>query len=283
MDIARILSFPFEDAVQRYCARDTMLYALGVGLGADPMDERELRFVYEKSLIALPTMAAVLGSPGNWRADPALGIVGPKVLHAAMEVELERPLPAEATVRARERVIAIVDKGKERGTLMVVERRIADHQNGVPLARLVSTIMLRGNGGIGRSVGEVPPSHRLPDRKPDRVVEIATLPRQALIYRLSGDYNPLHAEAALARSVGFERPILHGLCSFGIAVSSLLRDWCDYDASCVRRTGVRWTAPIFPGETLSVESWRDSKTLSFRVFVKERAIRALDHGVVALF
>jgi acyl dehydratase len=283
MDVSRILSLSFEDVVQRYCARDTMLYALGLGLGADPMDERELRFVYEKSLVALPTMAVVLGSPGNWRADPALGIVGPKVLHAAMEVELDRPLPAEATVRAREKIIAIVDKGKEKGALVVVERKIADHENGAPLGRLVSTIMLRGNGGIGVSVGEVPPPHRLPDRKPDRVVEIPTLPRQALIYRLSGDYNPLHAEPVLARSVGFERPILHGLCSFGIAVSSLLRDWCDYDASCVRRTGVRWTAPIIPGETLCVESWGDSKTLSFRVHVKERAIKALDHGVVALF
>lgn len=283
LNTQRLLAHPFRDVIHRYEKRDTMLYALGLGLGADPLDETDLRYVYERDLIALPTMAVVLGHPGDWGADPAFGIDGPRVLHAGMEVTLSRPLPPSGTVRARENVAAIVDKGRDKGALMVIERAIVDDADGQPLARLRSTAMLRGNGGGGENLGELPPTHAVPARAPDQVVDVPTLPRQALIYRLSGDYNPIHADPALARKVGFERPILHGLCSFGLAVAALVRTWCDGDARRLRRMAVRWTSPVLPGETLRIESWRDGGVMSFRAFVAGREVKALDGGVAECF
>ncbi len=283
MDTERLLSYPIPDVEQRYTERDTMLYALGLGLGADPLDEVELRYVYERDLLALPTMAVVLGQTGPWSADPLLGIDRPRVLHAAMEVQLDRPLPTAAQVRASEKVLALVDKGRDKGVLMVTERRIVDAASGQALALLRSTAMLRGNGGGGEAFGSVPRPHVMPQRPPDRASEVPTLPRQALIYRLSGDYNPLHADPGLAHSVGFERPILHGLCSFGIAVASLIRDWCGGDPRQLRRMAVRWTAPVLPGETLRIESWRDGSQLSFRADVVQRGVKVMDHGVAEFF
>ncbi len=283
MDTQRLLSYAIPDVEQRYTERDTMLYALGLGLGADPLDETELRFVYERELVALPTMAVVLGQSGPWSADPSFGIDRPRVLHAAMEVLLERPLPTAAHVRASEKVLALLDKGLEKGALMVTERRIVHAASGQALARLRSTAMLRGNGGGGEAFGSVPGAHVMPQRPPDRTRDVPTLPRQALIYRLSGDYNPLHADPALARSVGFERPILHGLCSFGIAVASLIRDWCGGDPRRLRRMAVRWTAPVLPGDTLRIESWRDGPQLSFRAFVAQREVKVMDYGVAEFF
>ncbi len=283
LDTQRLLAFPFQDVVHRYTVRDTMLYALGVGLGADPMDKQDLRYVYERDLIALPTMAVVLGRPGDWGQDPALGIDGPRVLHAGIDVELTRPLAAAATVRGREQVTAVVDKGRDKGALVVIDRRIVDDADGALLASLRSTAMMRGNGGGGEAIGSVPAAHVLPTRAPEHVVEVPTLARQALIYRLSGDYNPLHAEPALARSVGFERPILHGLATFGIAVASLVRHWCGGDARQLRRMALRWTAPVMPGETLRIESWRDGPVLSYRVFVAGRGVKVVDGGRAEFF
>jgi acyl dehydratase len=283
MDSQRLLSHPIPDVEQRYTERDTMLYALGLGLGADPLDEMELRFVYERDLLALPTLAVVLGQSGPWSADPQFGIDRPRVLHAAMDVLLDRPLPVAAHVRASERITALVDKGRDKGALMVTERRIVDAASGAPLARLRSTAMLRGDGGGGEAFGSVPSADVMPQRAPDRTRDVPTLPRQALIYRLSGDYNPLHADPALARSVGFERPILHGLCSFGIAVASLIRDWCEGDPRQLRRMAVRWTAPVLPGDTLRIESWRDGSQLSFRAHVAQREVKVMDHGVAEFF
>jgi acyl dehydratase len=283
LDAARLLAFPFEDVVQRYTERDTMLYALGLGLGADPLDGHDLRYVYEHDLIALPSMAVVLGHPGDWGAAPGLGIDGPRVLHAGMEVELSRPLAPAATVRAREQVTALVDKGRDKGALMLIERRIVDESDGQLLATLRSLAMLRGNGGGGENVGTLSTQHKVPERAPDHVVSIPTLARQALIYRLSGDYNPLHAEPAVARSVGFERPILHGLCTFGIAVAALVRHWCGGDARLLRRLALRWTAPVMPGDTLRIESWRDGAVLSYRVFVAERDEKVVDGGRAEFF
>ncbi len=282
-DPHRLLGLNFDEVVQSYTARDTMLYALGLGLGRDPLDALELRYVYEAELMALPTMAVVFGHPGPWGADPAMGIDNPRVLHAAMEVILSRPLPAAGTLRARERVVAFVDKGQVKGALMVTERHIADDASGEPLAVLRSTAMLRGNGGSGVVVGSMAAPHVMPVRAPDDTAQLATLPGQALLYRLSGDYNPLHADPALALSVGFDRPILHGLCTFGMAIASLIRTWCGGDARQLWRMAVRWTAPVMPGETLRVESWRDGQQLSFRVFVPDRGVKVIDHGVAEFF
>ncbi len=279
----RLLTHPFQDVVHRYESRDTMLYALGLGVGADPLDEIDLRYVYERDLLALPTMAVVLGRPGNWSADPAFGIDGPRLLHAGMEVMLYRPLPPHGMVRAREKVTSIVDKGRDKGALMVIERNIVDDDDGSPLARLRSTVMLRGNGGGGENVGELQATHKLPERAADKVVLVPTLASQALIYRLSGDYNPIHVDPALARQLGFERPILHGLCSFGLAIASLARTWCEGDARRLRLMAVRWTSPVLPGETLRIESWRDGGVISFRATVEGREVKAMDAGRAECF
>jgi len=282
MDTERVLAWPFQDVVQTYTVRDTLLYALSVGAGADPVDEHQLRHVYERELVALPTQAVVLCHPGPWGADPSLGIDGPRVLYAQQHTRLHRSLPAEGTVRGREQVVALVDKGREKGVLMVLERRIVDAVSGEPLATLTATVMCRGDGGSGVAVGDIAPPAALPTRAPDRCVEMPTLPSQALLYRLNGDMNPIHADPVLARKLGFERPILHGLCSYAIAGRALIDAWCGHDATRLRSLGVRFTAPIYPGETLLIESWGDGQQLWFRGLCKERGVKVLDNGTAEI-
>jgi acyl dehydratase len=282
MNIDGILDWPFEDVVQAYTMRDTLFYALSVGFGADSTDAQQLRYVYEKGLTAVPSMAVVLGHPGPWGANPAAGIDIRKVVYAEQSIELHAPLPAKATIRARERVVAIIDKGRDKGALLRTERRIVDHASGAPLATLRATLMCRGDGGSGASIGEAGLVHQVPAGEPERVVEMVTLPQSALLYRLNGDMNPLHADPEVAWAVGFERPILHGLCSYAIAVHAVLKLWCNYDASMLRSFGARFSAPVYPGETLFVETWRVDQTVSFRAWSKERGVKVLDNGFAVL-
>lgn len=279
MNVEKVLAHPFKDIVQSYDLRDTLFYALSVGAGADPVDPVEQRFVFERDLVALPTQAVVLCHPGPWGADPAFEIDGPRILYAQQDTRLHRPLPARGRLRGRERIAALVDKGAAKGLLMTMRREIVDDATGEPVATLDATAMCRGDGGSGTVFGEIAPPHVTPDRKPDRSKEMPTLPQQALLYRLNGDMNPIHADPELARKVGFDRPILHGLCSYAIAARALIGLWCEGDATQLRRVGVRFTAPLFPGETLVVESWRDGAVLSFRALSKERGVKVLDNGV----
>jgi acyl dehydratase len=205
-----LLNWHFPELEHSYAERDTMLYALGLGCGADPLDQGQLQFVYEDGLRALPSMAVVLGYPGFWISDPGTGVDWKKVLHGEQDITIFKPLPAAGTVIGRTRVTGVFDKGKEKGAVLVSERDVIDKASGDLLCRLTSTTMMRGDGGFGGSSGPLPAPHPLPDRAPDQTASIATLPQAALIYRLSGDYNPLHADPAVARSGGFDRPILHG-------------------------------------------------------------------------
>lgn len=243
MNVDRLLAWPFRDVVQTYTVRDTLLYALSVGFGGDPTDAGQLRYVYEKDLMVVPSMAVVLGHPGPYVTDPAAGIDFRKIVYGEQALELLRPLPTAATVRARERVVAILDKGRDKGTLLRTERHIVDDATGEPLAVLNATLMCRGDGGNGASHGEAGPAHAVPEGEPQRTTELATLPQAALLYRLNGDTNPLHADPELARRAGFERPILHGLCSYGLAVHALLKTWCDYDATRIASVRARFSAP----------------------------------------
>lgn len=282
MNVDRLLAWPFQDVVQTYTVRDTLLYALSVGFGSDPIDAGQLRYVFEKDLMVVPSMAVVLGHPGPYVTDPAAGIDFRKIVYGEQALELLRPLPAAATVRARERVVAILDKGRDKGTLLRTERLIVDNATGEPLAVLNATLMCRGDGGSGASHGEAGPVHAVPEGEPQRTTELATLPQAALLYRLNGDTNPLHADPELASRAGFERPILHGLCSYGLAVHALLKTWCDYDATRIASVRARFSAPVYPGETLVFESWRDGQTLSFRARSKERGVKVLDNGCALL-
>jgi len=277
-DRERLLAWQIPDVRHAYTRRDTMLYALGLGLGQDPLDPAQLRYVYDKGLQALPTMAVVLGYPGLWMADPDTGIDCARMLHGEQGLELFAPLPAAATVIGRTRVVDVIDKGVDKGAIVRTRRDVHDADSGTLLCRLTATSVLRGNGGFGGPNTPLPAPHALPQRAPDHVAECRTSPRAALIYRLSGDGNPLHADPAAARAAGFERPILHGLCTFGIAGTALLAHGCDHDASRLRAMRARFTAPVFPGETLRTEIWRDGAQLSFRTTAAERGIVALNNG-----
>ena len=279
IDPEALRQWPIAEIEHSYTARDTMLYALGLGCGADPLDESQLQFVYESRLQALPSMAVVLGYPGFWIGDPATGADWKKVLHGEQAIEIFKPLPAVATVIGQSRITGLFDKGKDKGAVLVSERDVIDKSNGDVLCRLTSTTMLRGDGGFGGPSGPLPTPHPLPDRASDQTVSIATLPQAALIYRLSGDYNPLHADPAVARSGGFEKPILHGLCTFGVVCRALLDAVCGNDPSKLRKMQVRFSAPVFPGETIVTELWKEAGgVVSFRARVRERDLVVITNG-----
>jgi acyl dehydratase len=278
IDYQKLKSRAFADVIQRYTERDTILYALGLGCGADPTDSDDLRFVYEEGLRALPSMGVVLGTPGFWLKDPGTGVDWRKVLHGEQGLVLHKPLPAAATVIGRTRVKEIIDKGEGKGALLFSERDVIDQSSGEKLCTLTSTTFLRGEGGFGGPQGPTPEPHPLPDRAPDRAVDMPTLPQAALIYRLSGDPNPLHADPKVAAAAGFPRPILHGLCTFGVAGRAVLRTCCGNDPARLKTMQLRFSAPVFPGETIRTEIWQDGNTLSFRARVAERDLVVLSNG-----
>jgi len=279
----------FPEITASYSARDTMLYALGVGYGSDPADERQLAFVYEKSLRATPTMAVVLAYPGFWIKDPASGIDWVRALHGEQSIVLHRPLPPEGTVIGRNRLTALVDKGRDKGALLVQERKIYE-TSGALLATVSHLTFLRGDGGFSETPGNgpkggdpAPPAPApTPDPHPEIVCDLPTLPQAALVYRLSGDFNPLHAEPAVARAAGFARPILHGLATYGVAGHAILRSCCDYDAARLKSLSVRFSAPVYPGETIRTEMWHSGDIVRFRARALERDIVVLSHGAAEL-
>lgn len=278
----KLMAWPFEDVRHRYTQRDTMLYALGLGLGADPMDEVELRYVYEKSLVALPTLPVVLGYPGMWLKDPATGIDAVRLVHGEQSLVIHRhPAPAGEVI-GRTRVTGIVDKGAGKGALLYTERTVTDAASGELLFTLGSTTFCRADGGFGGPSGPVKPVHELPTRAPDASVDRKTPAGLALIYRLSGDYNPLHAEPAVAKAAGFERPILHGLASYGIGGWALTQAAAGGEPSRIASIETRFSSPVYPGETIRTELWIDGKAVSFRARVVERDVVVLNNGRAVL-
>jgi len=274
IDYDELKAWPFKPIEQSYTARDTILYALGLGLGRDPLDAGHLRYTFEEAegFAALPFMAVVLGSPGFWVRDPASGIDWKRVLHGEQGMELHGPVPAAGTVLAVNRVARVIDKGADRGALLYIEREITDKATGQRIATLTSTTFARGDGGFGGPAGPLKPVHALPDRAPDAIVETPVLPQAALIYRLSGDPNPLHASPEVAAAAGFGAPILHGLCSFGIAGVAVLKTFCDNDAARLKSFGLRFSAPVYPGETITTQMWWDGDMVSFRAMVGDRMV-----------
>ena len=274
----KLLALKIPDVEQSYGPKDCMLYALGVGLGLDPTDEQELAFVYEKNLKALPTMAVVIGHPGFWAKELDTGIDWVKLVAGEQSLELYRPLAPSGTVRSRTRVVEIVDKGVGKGAIVYSQRTIEDKASGERIATLVQSTFCRGDGGFGGPPREQPPVHPIPERAPDLVCDLPTRPEMALIYRLSADPNPLHADPATAKAAGFPRPILHGLATFGVAAHAILKTVCDYDPARLTAIAGRFSAPVFPGETIRTELWRDGEVVSFRARVVERDVVALNSG-----
>jgi len=276
LNFEKLIGWRFDDRFFQYQHRDTILYALGLGLGRDPLDRQQLRFVYEHELESLPTMAVVLATPGMWIKNPETGITWQKVLHSAQGAYFHNPLPAAGEVVGTTRVSGIFDRGTEKGALMVVERVIKDAHTAKRYCTLEQTLILRADGGFNGSEDRPPETKRIPDRSPDMVIEWETTPGQAILYRLSGDWNPLHIDPDIARDAGFSRPILHGYCSYGIA-GWVLSQAAGVGPAELKGLKCRFTNPVLPGERLQFHIWnRESRSLQFRACVEDRIV--LDRG-----
>lgn len=278
IDYDRLMSLPIPDVEQSYTRRDTMLYALGLGLGQDPLDPRQLRFVYEDGLRMVPTQAVMLGYPGFWIRDLDTGIDWIKVVHGEQDLTIHRDLPVEGRVVGQSRVTSVIDKGANKGAVVVVRREVFDMATGDHLASMDAMTFCRGDGGFGGPTAPSQPPPSLPDRAPDAVISLPTLPQAALIYRLSGDYNPLHADPDVAGRAGYARPILHGLATYGVACHAVLQAVCGYDPARLRSIGARFSSPVFPGETITADIFVDGDTVAFRALVVERDVIVLQHG-----
>jgi acyl dehydratase len=282
MNLDRLVSRVFPENRAAYTRRDTMLYALSVAACANPLDARELRFVYENDLQALPSLACVLAHPGFWIKEPELETNWVMLVHAEQDFNLVNPVPAEGEIIGRYRISGVVDKGPSVGALVYMQKSLYTTE-GLLIGTVGSTYFLRGDGGCG-NWGE--PAAELPMNPTVDVsgsADVATSPTAALIYRLNGDYNPLHADPDIARRAGFEKPILHGLCTYGIACQTLVRQLCDYDAARLLSMGARFTKPVYPGETIRTEYWTSpGGYVQFRSLSVERNEVVLARGVARI-
>jgi acyl dehydratase len=272
-DPAALLAHEFPEIPQSYTARDAILYALGVGLGEDPLAPLDLNYLLETDLAVLPTMAVTLGTPGMWVREPKLGITVAKLVHAAQAATFHNALPPTANAVATARIASLADRGADKGAVVVLERTIRNADTGLPYCTLAQTLLLRADGGFGGAPPERVQAPTPPERAPDEVINFATSPRAALIYRLSGDWNPLHADPASAAKAGFARPILHGLCSYGVAGWVLLRA---FGGARLTSLALRFAGVVYPGDVLEFSIWKDGATAFFEAKVAGRTV--LDQG-----
>ena len=273
-----IKNWRFDEIRHTYTEKDTILYALGIGLGEDPLDPGQLRHVYEKDLRAYPTMGVVLGYPGFWMRDPRAGIDWVRLVHGEQRLVLHAPLPAHGTVISRNRITHVIDKGADKGALVIIERTLRD-EAGALLATQAQTTFCRGDGGFGQGDAPPPALPAAPGRAPDKQLQLRVSPRAALIYRLSADMNPLHADPGIARKAGFERPILHGLCTYGMAARAVVQAWAGGEAARLVQLDVRFSSPVFPGETLAFDMWQEDDEIRFTARSVERNVQTLNCGV----
>jgi 3-hydroxyacyl-CoA dehydrogenase/3a,7a,12a-trihydroxy-5b-cholest-24-enoyl-CoA hydratase len=288
LDVQSVIGYEFPPLSFSYTERDVALYALGVGAPADPLDQDELRFVYElsgKGFQALPTFPVLY--PGKMIDVLVSGEIGPikfnpmMLVHGEQYLEIRRPIPTAGDITCHSKVSHIYDKGS--GMVVVADTTCLD-ERGQEIAFNQSAMFIRGLGGFGGERGPSASEQNLPpDRAADFVAEQKTLPQQALIYRLSGDTNPLHADPQMAAVGNFDRPILHGLCTFGFAGRAVLKHVCGNDPARFKSIKVRFTRHVFPGETLITEIWKETDNRAiFRVKVAERGEIVLNNAAVEL-
>jgi len=263
--------------------REVMLYAYGIGMGADPMNETELAFVNEgtctpRPLKVVPTFASVAAwgsGPGDMKLNRVMVVDGER------DITFHKPMPVAANITADSSVLGVFDKGKDKGAVILHQTILRD-EAGDPLATLVASRFARGDGGFGGPSEGQPEAHKVPTRAPDKTIDIAVRPDQALVYRLCGDRNPLHSDPEFARKAGFPRPILHGMCTYGITCRGVLQTYADYDPSAFKQHGARFSSPVFPGETVTMDLWKDGNIVSFEAKVKDRGVTVIKSGRTVL-
>jgi acyl dehydratase len=276
LNYEKLMELDAVDVPCNYTERDSLLYALGVGFGADPLDEKELPYVVETmGRCTVPTMATTL-TPENILDNCGWNYA--QVLHGEQKLELYRPLPMAAELLTTSRVASVHDRGAGRGAVirMAMEARLK--RDDTALFTIESTLIARGDGGFGGPPGSLEAPHKLPEREPDLSCDLLIRPDQALLYRLLGDRNPLHADPSIARAAGFDAPILHGLCTYGIACRAILITICDYDFTLINGFQARFSAPVYPGDVLTTDMWQERNVVSFRCHVKSRKSVVLNNG-----
>jgi acyl dehydratase len=269
IDAAKAVAAEPRSGEISWTAKDVQLYHLGIGAGRPATDPDELRYTLESRLQVLPSFATVAGSgaPGviSGLSMPGVEVELARVLHGGQSLEIHRPLPVEGTATTTSRIAAVYDKGK--AAVLVLRTEVSDADG--PLWTNDSQIFIRGEGGWG---GDRGPSARPepPTGDPDKIVERAIREDQALLYRLSGDWNPLHADPDFAAEAGFDRPILHGLCTYGITLKAVVDTLLGGDAGRVRAYATRFAGVVYPGETLRIRMWDRGDTVRVAVGVVER-------------
>ena len=282
MDYNLIKNWSFPDVDQTYTENDSILYALGIGFGQEPTNPDHLKYVYEQGLQTFPTMAVVLGYPGFWMKDPNAGINWVKLVHGEQRMTIHRPLPPSGRVIGRSRISHVIDKGADKGALVITERTLHDAAGNL-LITIAQTTFCRGDGGLSGSDESPVALEPTPDRAPDMTCAIPTLPQAALIYRLCADNNPLHADPAVAEKAGYPRPILHGLCTYGVAARAIVQAACNNDATRLVSMNTRFSSPVYPGETVVCEIWKDGdEAVRFRAKVAERDVVVLSNGFAGI-
>ncbi len=257
---------------------DAILYHLGVGAGVPQTDPGELDYTYEKNLKVLPSFSTVadVGGFPNLLNVPGLEFNLALLLHGEEEIELHQPLPPEAKLTSETRIAEIYDKGK--AALLILENEARDSDGELVYTTRMAAF-IRGEGGFGGPAGP-PPGNEPPDRAADGIIETPTLPQQALLYRLSGDKNPLHADPEFAKMAGFDVPIIHGLCSYGIACKAVVDHLLDGDPTRVARYQARFRGVAYPGETYVTSWWREGDDIVLSVKSKERDAPIISNAAV---
>ncbi len=258
-----------------------ILYHLGIGAGAPATDPNELEYTYEKNLKVLPSfgVVAAFGSLSGILSIPGLEFNPALLLHGEQDLELRGPIPTRGRITSSGRVAEIWDKGK--AAVVVLEMTSRDAASGQELFVNRFAMFLRGEGGFGGEPGPKP-GHEPPEREPDTVVESRTLPQQALIYRLIGDKNPLHADPEFSKIGGFDTPILHGLCTYGIVCKAVVDNVLDGDPAKVARYQARFRGVVFPGETIVTSLWREGERILIRAKTRERGEAVLSNAAITI-
>lgn len=264
---------------QQYGARDTIMYNLGVGAGViDTAADADLTLLWERELRSVPTMATVLGVESFWLDDPRLGLDWHHLVHGEHSITWHAPIPTEGDVTSHFSVEEIYDKGAGRGALLEIKRRLLCNLTGAALATIRQRVLLRKDGGFGGSAS-APKPRPVPGGAPDFRRSMRTRPEQALLYRLSGDHFQIHIDPVFARNAGLPGPVLHGLCTYGIACRVAVDTLCQGDGDRLRRLDVRFSAPVIPGDEIDMRIWRlGSNEASYQCWVDDRLV--LDNGYI---